>query len=24
GVGYYPKSHFIHIDTGLVRQWRGA
>ncbi|MCG3729097.1 YcbK family protein [Vibrio cincinnatiensis] len=24
GVGYYPKSNFIHIDTGAVRQWRGA
>ncbi|SEM68964.1 YcbK family protein [Nitrosomonas marina] len=23
GVGYYPKSDFIHIDTGHVRQWRG-
>lgn len=21
GVGYYPKSDFIHIDTGPVRQW---
>ncbi|ASV33000.1 hypothetical protein BJP41_07455 [Candidatus Williamhamiltonella defendens] len=21
GVGYYPKSHFIHIDTGPVRNW---
>ena len=21
GVGYYPKSHFIHIDTGKVRFW---
>lgn len=24
GVGYYPKSNFIHIDTGAVRQWQGA
>ncbi|EEX66577.1 lipoprotein putative [Vibrio metoecus] len=24
GVGYYPKSRFIHIDTGPVRQWVGA
>ncbi|EEX41507.1 lipoprotein putative [Vibrio furnissii CIP 102972] len=24
GVGYYPKSQFVHIDTGPVRQWRGA
>lgn len=23
GVGYYPKSDFIHIDTGRVRQWSG-
>ena len=23
GVGYYPKSGFIHIDTGRVRFWRG-
>ena len=21
GVGYYPKSKFIHIDTGRVRRW---
>lgn len=21
GVGYYPKSGFIHVDTGRVRQW---
>ena len=21
GVGYYPKSDFIHIDTGRPRQW---
>ncbi|SUC09325.1 Bacterial protein of uncharacterised function (DUF882) [Pasteurella canis] len=24
GVGYYPRSNFIHIDTGPVRTWRGA
>lgn len=23
GVGYYPKSNFLHIDTGRVRQWAG-
>lgn len=23
GVGYYPRSGFIHLDTGLVRTWRG-
>jgi uncharacterized protein YcbK (DUF882 family) len=21
GVGYYPKSGFIHLDTGRVRRW---
>ncbi|MBU2039081.1 MAG: DUF882 domain-containing protein, partial [Gammaproteobacteria bacterium] len=21
GVGYYPKSGFIHIDTGRTRHW---
>jgi len=21
GVGYYPRSQFIHVDTGPVRQW---
>ena len=21
GVGYYPKSGFVHIDTGKVRSW---
>lgn len=23
GVGYYPKSQFVHIDTGKVRTWNG-
>ncbi|USD66394.1 YcbK family protein [Vibrio sp. SCSIO 43136] len=23
GVGYYPKSDFLHIDTGSVRSWNG-
>jgi uncharacterized protein YcbK (DUF882 family) len=21
GVGYYPKSNFVHLDTGAVRSW---
>lgn len=21
GIGYYPKSNFIHVDTGRVRYW---
>jgi len=21
GVGYYPSSNFVHLDTGLVRAW---
>ena len=21
GVGYYPKSDFVHVDTGIVRRW---
>lgn len=21
GVGYYPKSNFVHVDVGRVRQW---
>ena len=23
GVGYYPRSGFVHVDCGPVRQWRG-
>lgn len=23
GVGYYPRSKFVHIDVGNVRYWRG-
>jgi uncharacterized protein YcbK (DUF882 family) len=23
GVGYYPRSNFIHVDVGSVRYWRG-
>ncbi len=23
GVGFYPKSGFVHVDTGRVRTWRG-
>ena len=22
GVGYYPRSSFLHVDTGQVRSWR--
>lgn len=21
GVGYYPASNFVHVDTGRIRQW---
>ena len=21
GVGYYPSSHFVHVDSGRVRYW---
>ena len=21
GVGYYPSSNFVHVDTGRVRTW---
>jgi uncharacterized protein YcbK (DUF882 family) len=23
GVGYYAKSHFVHVDVGRVRRWVG-
>lgn len=23
GVGYYPRSQFVHVDTGPVRSWSG-
>lgn len=23
GVGYYPRSDFVHLDTGDVRAWKG-
>lgn len=23
GVGFYPKSNFVHVDVGKVRFWRG-
>jgi uncharacterized protein YcbK (DUF882 family) len=23
GVGYYPRSDFVHLDTGRVRSWAG-
>ena len=23
GVGYYPGSDFVHVDTGRVRSWGG-
>lgn len=23
GVGFYPRSNFVHVDTGPVRTWRG-
>jgi uncharacterized protein YcbK (DUF882 family) len=24
GVGYYPESQFVHIDTGKIRHWGGV
>ena len=24
GVGFYPKSNFVHVDTGRVRRWMGS
>jgi hypothetical protein len=24
GVGYYPRTHFIHADTGKIRYWKGS
>jgi len=24
GVGYYPDSQFVHMDTGDIRYWNGA
>jgi len=24
GVGYYPRTRFIHADTGKVRYWTGS
>jgi uncharacterized protein YcbK (DUF882 family) len=24
GVGYYPKSKFVHVDVGPVRKWSGT
>ncbi len=24
GVGYYPKSDFVHVDVGRVRYWTGT
>lgn len=23
GVGYYPRSDFVHVDTGAFRTWKG-
>ena len=24
GVGDYPRSGFVHLDTGRVRRWSGS
>jgi uncharacterized protein YcbK (DUF882 family) len=24
GVGFYPRSDFVHVDVGPVRRWQGA
>ncbi|MGA9664836.1 MAG: DUF882 domain-containing protein, partial [Gallionella sp.] len=24
GVGYYPRSDFVHVDVGHLRYWTGA
>ena len=24
GVGFYPKSNFVHVDTARVRRWTGS
>lgn len=24
GVGYYPRSDFVHVDVGPVRRWQGS
>lgn len=24
GVGYYPRSGFVHVDVGPVRRWQGS
>jgi uncharacterized protein YcbK (DUF882 family) len=23
GIGYYPRQHFVHIDSGIFREWTG-